>query len=732
MIAWRRIPMAGALAALASSWSAGAAADAISDAFKQIAGDTFISRDVTLSELGFTQPMVMNGSDAAREIYLPVPAGLPLSDAFLQLDGNYLRTDGGRTTILLSVDGHPVAARSPTDEAGVLKIGLGIDGTPRPNGLVRVGVTWSSYHARQTCDEKSIGNSYEISDQSRLTFRYDGSSVRDLATAWTALPAAPVLLVANRVLSEESYDAAWRIGLALRQAGKSPVIQSLPAVGETVDLRGITVPGGLASLPVFAGLGIGGTYTLRSPAEVGALLLLRSAAIRPDVMVTDDALISQLNAALDALGEQLRTTAPTAQDAFTGWRNRNFHPPAKLDADAVQLVTVANRPVIAVAPPAAAKAAVLFDVLWRQTPIVPAVLVRSADRPQIDTATVSLSRLGGSAANFEVLERSDWTAAFDLGVLGPGGRLPVELVIDVAVAPSPSTTPPVVSIFLNNYLLGARRVDIANGQRLRISAPIPRYALDSRNMLRVSVQRQPVRDGCREDPKAYPASILPSSHIRLEAGQPSSDDFMGVLPRMADKAQIIVPRAYLNDAPSSLPRVIELAVASAVLPDRAKLTVSANGTVKPDGTFLALDAAIEDIKQKVTVEGGRLKLVDSDRTLFDVSGLDRIGVIELASAAGQVGITYRTVGRDAPDFKVPFRLSRGDIVVVGSTGLLAEIDSRDPSRSRPAYDPGDRSPWYELSRLQTTWLIGTAALLIFVYVIGRVLRARARRRIKSH
>ena len=380
--------------------------------------------------------------------------------------------------------------------------------------------------------------------------------------------------MANRVLSEESYDAAWRIGLALRQAGKSPVIQSLPAVGETVDLRGITVPGGLASLPVFAGLGVGGTYTLRSAAEIGALLLLRSAAIRPDVMVADDALISQLNAALDALGEQLRTTAPTAQDAYTEWRNRNFRQPAKLDADAVQLVTVANRPVIAVAPPAAAKAAVLFDVLWRQTPIVPAVLVRSR-RPAADRygnrLAVATGRLGGQlrGAGAQRLDRRVRSRR-----IGPG-RPAACRTGDRCRGRTEPQHHAAGRLDLSQRLPAGRtaRGYCQRQARLRISAPIPRYALDGRNMLRVSVQRQPVRDGCREDPKAYPASILPSSHIRLEAGQPSSDDFMGVLPRLADKAQIIVPQAYLHDAPSSLARVIQLADASAVLPDRAKLTV---------------------------------------------------------------------------------------------------------------------------------------------------------------
>jgi len=709
------------------AWTGGASADAVSDAVKQIAGDSTISREVILSDLGFTQPMVMDGTDSRREIFLPVPAGIALSEAFLQLDGKYLRADGGRTTVLLSLDGHPVAARSPTDERGVLKIGVGVDGTPRPSGFIRMGVGWSSYHARQTCDEKTIGNSYEIDDQSKLSFRYDGSAVRDLSTAWTALPATPVVLVSSRKLPPESYDAAWRLGLALRQTGKHPVIQALPAVGDTIDLRGLSVPSGLASLPVFLGLRSSGNYTVRSPAEVGALMLLRSIAVQPDIVVADAVLLGQLNGALDALGEQIRASSPAAQAAFTEWRTRGFPLAGKLDADAVQLVTLANRPVIAVAAPAAAKAAVLFDALWRSTPIAPAVLVRAANRPQGDSAIISLTALGGAGGSFEVLERGDWTAAFDIGVLGPTGRLPSELVVDVAVAPSPSTTPPVVSVFLNDYLLGARRIDIPDGRRQRISARIPRYAVDARNQLRVSVQRQPVRDGCREEPKSYPAAVLPTSHIRLDMA-PVGDDFVGLLPRLADKTELIVPQSYLNDAPASLSRVIEIAYASGVLPERASFTVAAYGPVKPASTFLALDASIEDIKQRVSVEGSRLTLKSSSQTLFDVSGLDKIGVLELASAAGQNGISYRTVGREAPDFKVPFHLSRGDIVVVSSAGSLVEIDSRDPSRSKPASEPEEPTPWYLLSREQMIWLGGAAALLVFIAILGRALRARARRR----
>ena len=86
----------------------------------------------------------------------------------------------------------------------------------------------------------------------------------------------------------------------------------------------------------------------------------------------------------------------------------------------------------AVAPQAAAKAAVLFDHLWRQTPLSQSILIRAANRPDSETTVVSLARLGGAPGSFEVLERGDWTAAFDIGVFGATNRLPKELVIDVA------------------------------------------------------------------------------------------------------------------------------------------------------------------------------------------------------------------------------------------------------------------------------------------------------------
>ena len=123
--------------ALASSAAAGAA-DSAAGQFTEWTGDSTVSRQMTLRQLGFRQPLVLSGQESQREVYLPVPVGVATRDAQLQLDGRYVRGHAGRTSGLWSVDGDPIAARSITDAQGDASQLLAIDGEPRDNGFVRV------------------------------------------------------------------------------------------------------------------------------------------------------------------------------------------------------------------------------------------------------------------------------------------------------------------------------------------------------------------------------------------------------------------------------------------------------------------------------------------------------------------------------------------------------------------------------------------------------------------
>jgi hypothetical protein len=161
--------------------------------------------------------MVLSSTDTKREIYLPASANVPLDGAALQLDANYLRANGGRTTMIVSLDNYPVSA---------------------PGNILRIEPT------------------------SRFTYRYNGAAIRDLAAAWGALPATAVIPVAGGSLSADSYDTAWRLGVALADGGK---------------------------------------HKMKDAAEIGALMSLgQSGPFRADVIVADKALIASMAAAFAA------------------------------------------------------------------------------------------------------------------------------------------------------------------------------------------------------------------------------------------------------------------------------------------------------------------------------------------------------------------------------------------------------------------------------------------------
>ena len=111
--------------------------------FAQLGSGRLATRTVSLAELGMRDPIVLHAPDARQELYLPVPAGVPLTNAALQLDGSYLRGNGGRTTMLLSLDGSPVLSRTPTQAAG------------RRRGEPRCG--WRARGRAASCGSASTG-----------------------------------------------------------------------------------------------------------------------------------------------------------------------------------------------------------------------------------------------------------------------------------------------------------------------------------------------------------------------------------------------------------------------------------------------------------------------------------------------------------------------------------------------------------------------------------------------
>ncbi|QVQ28240.1 cellulose biosynthesis cyclic di-GMP-binding regulatory protein BcsB [Achromobacter deleyi] len=709
-----------------------AIASPASDALRRQQADSWVSRSTALSDLGITAPVVLDNGDSRHDFYLPVPKGVVLDNAAITFDARYLKGESGRTNLVLSVDGQPVSAENIADGSGLVNRNIPVQARARSNGFVRLGVDWHSNVGLRQCESnRSTANALTILPESRLTYRYDSASVSNLDDAWSTLPGSPTLLVASNSLEKQTFDSAWRIGVALERSGKRVIVKAFPSVGDEIDTRALSVPGGLAPLPAFAGLAGHEHHKIANAAEIGALLVLNAPAVAGDVVIADPALRGKLNEALDALKSQLAADAD-ALEAFNAWRQERAPLAASdLQARQIRLTSLGKQPVIAIAPDAGAQAAGVFDAYWRRILSSRQVTVQTATPPNLeDRQAVRLMALGGSSDSFDVVAKGDWTANFALSAVSVDGRMPAELVIDVASAPGASSTRPVASVFWNGILLGAKQLD-ADGRAERITARVPGYVLGVNNSVRVSFQRQPVSVDCNEVPQGYPVNVLPSSHVKPGDAEPDGT-FVGLLPLMAGSPQLIVPESYLAAAPDNIKRVIGIASASGLSPTRAELTVAAAGQpVKPSKPFLSMEVALDGFKPKVLVtDNTQLRIDGKDTPWLDITGLQRLSTAEVARSSDQHGMLWNALGKQTGTLDQPFVLNRGNVAIIGPNGPVAWIDSSNPDASQP---PGaGESAFFEWRRY-ISWGVPAIsfALLAFLLILILALRASRKNR-KSH
>lgn len=292
----------GSLLGLGALFAQTASASALGDAIRQLGASDGLQRSVTLKELGIVDPVVLAGT-ATQDFYLPVPRGLPLGDASIAFDSRYLKGEPGVSTVVISLNGTPAVSQTVPDGDGMLQRTLPVAQQARASDFVRLGVNWRSRNGQVRCDDNhSLANSLTISPQTRLSYRVDPRDVRSIEDVWNTLPVRTTVLVAGRQLEQASFDSAWRIGASLQRNNRRMTVNALPAVGETLDLRGLEVPAALAGVPAFAALrGAEPRHKLASEAELGALLMLGAAQVSGDIVVADKALQQRLTSAFAAL-----------------------------------------------------------------------------------------------------------------------------------------------------------------------------------------------------------------------------------------------------------------------------------------------------------------------------------------------------------------------------------------------------------------------------------------------
>jgi len=714
------------VSAAAPTDATAAAPTGVAAAFAQLGNGRMAIRNVSLADLGMHDPVVLHAPDARQELYLPVPVDVPISNATFQFDGTYLHADGGHTTMLLSLDGAPVLARALTQQQGDAAAAIGVDGAARPSGFVRVGLGWSSVINDNVCaDQTAIGNVLRIGPTSRLTYSFDPAAIKDLRTAWSALPQTPVVMTSARGVTAPAFDAGWRAEAQLQREGKTPVTRAWPVAGDTVDLSAVTVPDALRAIPAFAALAAGGLHKLANPAEAGALVALAPhAGFAPDVIVADDRLRDSLKAELDALRTQVdaaagATNSSATAAAFDAWRTRSIGPIAEpLAAGEVRLAHLAGQVAIVVGDN---DGVAVLARAWRAIDVSDRLVVHQIDRTHnADVDAISLSALGGQPRTLNVLGRATWDANFDLAAVSGNGKLPSAIVLDVSAMPTLNGAAQTAAIYINDVLIGAQLLN-TNGKPQRITAHVPHYALAPGNLLHVVFERQP-EGGCQARSEGQPIAVLPTSNLQLDKAD-LDDNFTGMAARFATNATLIVPSAYLDDTTLSLARVARLANAAGIVPSRTMLSVAPNGeAVAPKDPFLAADVALKGETSHAMLSQDRLTLTDaSGKTFADVSGLKNLALIDVVRADGAAGIVYRATGETAPVLPASLQLTPGDVAVVDAGGVAKRFDTLHPGE---VIQPDNSISWFAMN----WWRWGIPAALVALFLVLLLVASIARRR----
>ncbi|GGF19924.1 membrane protein [Aliidongia dinghuensis] len=721
------------LAAAAGPSAARPPAEAASAAdffLPRVAGPEIVRR-VALADLGFTSAIDLTGSSAERQFFLPVPRGAHIEAAVLDLVGQYLQPTPGRTTFVVDIDGNPVVARPLDAGSGVISEHIPISLGTHSDGFVQVDMRFASVVTTDRCtDERAIGNGASIAPETALTYHLALSEIRDVRTAWSVLPNRPVVLLPPGEMGPVQYDAAIRIALALRAAGRDAVFANLPAIGDSVSVAGLSVPPALAALPVFRKFANAiGTVRLDAPATRGAYMILRVLANQQlaDLVVGDGWFGALVATDLDELKASLQPENPAAARALDAWLKAvNADPTVREPGENLSLHQVLGQPVIALDADTAPVAAALLGSPWTRLARSSSLDIRSVGGSDTGANWIPLTQLGSALARQDIVDRGDWQVSFTTAQL-PTDRWPSAVELEMTVAPDPADTAPVASVSLNDTLLRAEKV--ASGGVTRMIAQIPPYVLRANNTLKVSIQRAGAAGDCRLAPRGFPAQMLPTSRLVLSERQ-IKNQFFALEPRFARRGIVAVPQRYLTHPLASLPLVEKFLVALGFTPQSIRLAVLDENTLfQPDDAFVAFDHELMGVVKRATLDSHGLAVATSDgKPVVSAAGTADMVLAQIVDYANQPGVAVDTPPSGAlPEIQLP-SLSNGDLALVDRQGLIAELGGTDQYQA--ALRQAIYAPSAVFFRYQP-WILsglGLLSALIVMRLIRAVVVHRKRRK----
>ena len=175
---------------------------------------------------------------------------------------------------------------------------------------------------------------------------------------------------------------------------------------------------------------------------------------------------------------------------------------------------------------------------------------------------------------------------------------------------------------------------------------------------------------------------MPTSRLVL-GNEVVNDQFFSLKGKLASRAFVFVPVAYLANPLESLP-FVQSFLGAMHIPPSALLLRSAAATdgFAPAESFVAFGMNLRGRHKDLKAGDGRLHLTDeAGAEIADVKSAGVAALVQVVTAGNHAGISINTTsGLPLADVKVD-DLSLGDVAIFDSTGRIGELGATDSRRT---------------------------------------------------
>jgi hypothetical protein len=624
---------------------------------------------VSLADIGFTDGFRFGNLGGRREVFVPLPqGGEAMADEFVLVLDDVSAYEARRNLIVMIND--RVAAIGLDGHSTGRVVRIPVPKLKTKDGFLKLTFIYSGAATQDRCiDVRSVGDSLIIRPESAVEVDVGPTNALDIPTTVALMPHEVAVLLPKRRLSPTELATALTVARALAASGhRTSFVQgtgALPEISKVGDTRRWT----------------------RGLIMVGQI---------DDVAAFIDAPLATVAGPIPTLGS-------------------------------IAAVRASGVPALMVSEAAAGEVGrLLASSSLAATRGLPVASVGEASPPALPIDRVTFDQIGIPPIESEVFGRADLTFTIDTRRL-PAGRRPVRILLDVMVAPDGDADRAVVSVFVNEHLLGSKLAAI--GEPTHLDLPLPDGLAGTTLGVRAVVQRRSAQGDCRFEPQGYPAQILDSSAVVLGAADGQVRDFSDLALRWADGVAVELP-ASAADAPIPVIGLVS-EVLNLLSPPAAGVSVSLSapgGPSAPTSPFLVVsENPPRGSAPRVRFDRGRVAVSDhAGHTLLDLSGFTTGAVAQAVSAGNVVGMWIHPLAGDG-SLPTPssLRLDRGDVAFLDQSGVALAMSTERDTLLKISYP--DQVSWLTIAERFRAWIIGCVWVMVTVgFLLGlqRLLRRR--------